>query len=374
MASSQAGYYTIAKYLGRTGTLPGGLTTDDWDPSGGVGDAATFTPKYTVTIGGNYPTVQSAVTAAVAAGGTTRVYILVSPGTYNEVVCVPANAPPITLYSANTDPTQTSIASDHYSSQAVGSVTNGCTGTSGATYGTDGSATFAVYANGFQAENMTFANTASVATLNAASGPQGVALITAADKIALENVRVTGHQDALEFSLPTGSTATVVRAYVKNSFISGDTDFIFGNGTAVLDNCEVQYVSDRKNGGNILAPDTDARNPYGILVTNSNFTADSVTASGVTLGRAWDHNCTKPSGTGAVAYMSNCVDASTTGDYPNGQALVASSTLGPHINTAAPWTKAATTGRAYSSTPVSNCDGAGGTCPANRLYEYQDTP
>jgi pectinesterase len=161
---------------------------------------------------------------------------------------------------------------------------------------------------------------------------------------------------------------------MKDSFVSGDTDFIFGNGTAVLDHCEVQYVSDRKNGGNVLAPDTDARNPYGILVIDSQFTADATTASGVTLGRAWDHNCTKPSGTGAAAYMTNCVDGTSAGAYPNGQALIANSTLGGHIDTSAPWAKAATTGRPYSSTPVPNCDGAGGLCPANRLYEYQDNP
>ena len=67
---------------------PARLTTDNWDPTAGVGDVSTFTPTYTVAAtGGTHTTVQAALDAAVAAGGTTRIYIKVNPGTYRETVC-----------------------------------------------------------------------------------------------------------------------------------------------------------------------------------------------------------------------------------------------------------------------------------------------
>ena len=126
----------------------------------------------------------------------------------------------------------------------------------------------------------------------------------------------------------------------------------------MLDDCEIKYLTQRQGtkGGNPLAPSTDARNPYGILVINSRFTAEAGTANGsIQLGRAWDE-----SQRDIPTYTANVA----TGIYPNGQALVRDSTLGVHI-AAAPWRSAATTDRPFSSQP--------GALPANRLYEYANT-
>ena len=66
-----------------------GLTTDNWDPTAGVGDVATFTPTYTVAAtGGTHTTVQAALTAAVGRGRHARIYIKVNPGTYRETICI----------------------------------------------------------------------------------------------------------------------------------------------------------------------------------------------------------------------------------------------------------------------------------------------
>src|SRR5262245_14029036 len=65
LTPEQAADFTILAYLARTGpvTAP---TTDDWDPTAGVGDVSTFTPTFTVAeSGGTHTTVQEAVTAAV---------------------------------------------------------------------------------------------------------------------------------------------------------------------------------------------------------------------------------------------------------------------------------------------------------------------
>jgi pectinesterase len=369
LTDTEAAKDTTLAYLAQAGFLSVGLVTDNWDPTAGVGDVATFTPTYTVTAGtGTYPTVQSAITAAVGAGGTSRVYVLVNPGTYPEVVCVPMSAPPITLYGASGDAsTQPVIVAGNYNGEtkAAGAVANPCTpNASATTYGTAGSATFSAFAKGFQAENITFSNDVTTATLGATAGTQAVALMTQADQVVLENVRVLGHQDTLY--LETSSVGTVVRTYVKNSYIAGDVDFIFGGATSVLDGCQIQFVSDRRLTGQVISPDTASLNPYGILVTNGNFTADATTGAGsVGLGRAWDRSCVD-----IPTYLSTCLP---TGDYPNGQAVVRNSALGAQI-AADPWLAAATTKRAFCNTAWDCLDEAGAVeCPANRLFEYENT-
>ena len=57
-------------------------------------------------------TVQAAITAAKAMTGG-RVYILVKPGEYRELVCIDGSVP-ITLYGADTDATKVKIAYNNY--------------------------------------------------------------------------------------------------------------------------------------------------------------------------------------------------------------------------------------------------------------------
>jgi pectinesterase len=369
LTPAQAADYTILKYLEKAGILSAGLVADNWDPRAGVGDVTTFSPQFTVAAsGGTHTTVQAAVTAAVAAGGTTRSYIQVMPGTYREVVCVPAGAPPITLYSTTADATQTVIAFNNYNGNTAtaASPANPCPGpASNGTYGTAGSATFAVFAKGFQAKNITISNDVTTAMLGATTGAQAVALMTEADQVVLENVRVLGHQDTLYVETPGANT--VVRVYIKASTIAGDTDFIFGGATTVIDSSQIQSVTDRAGSkGQPLSPDTASNNPYGFLVLNSAFVADTgAVAASMALGRAWDRSCKTVDN-----YVSVCVP---TGSYPNGQAVVRESTLGAHIKTATgTWAPAATTARGFSVTPWA-CSTLG-MCPANRLYEFSDTP
>jgi pectinesterase len=365
LSDTEAATDTVLGYLAQAGILSAGLLTDNWDPTAGLGDVTTFTPTYRVAAtGGTQTTVQAAVDAAVAAGGTSRIYISVARGTYAETVCVPSGAPPITLYGTGTDPSQTTIAYGNFNGEApdAAALVNRCTPPSGATLGTAGSATFVAFAQDFQAKNITFSNNVTSATLGSTSGTQAVALMTQADRIVLDSVRVLGHQDTLY--LETSGAGTVVRAYVKNSTIVGDVDFIFGGATFVLDGCTIQFVSDRKANGQVLAPDTNSRNPFGALVNATTFTADANTAAGVVgLGRAWDRSCVD-----LPTYVSTCV---ASGSYPNGQAVIRNSTLGAHI-ASAPWFAAATTKRPYCDTAW-QCEPDGGTCPANRLFEYKNT-
>lgn len=351
-----AANYTVLAYLAQAGTV-GALVTDNWDPTAGVGDVATFTANFRVAAeGGTHTTVQAAITAAATAGGTARQYIEVAAGTYREVVCVPSNAPPITLYSTNPDASQTVIAFDNYSGKPkeVGTPANPCNPSlDNATFGTSGSATFAAYAREFHAKNLSFVNDTDEAT--AVGGVQGVALMTQGDRIVFENVRALGNQDT--FFVKSPNVSTVSRAYFKDCYVEGDTDFIFGRGTFVLDGCTIHSLTNRTANGVVVAPSTASQNPYGILIINSTFTGDAGAAAQSThLGRAWDES------QGDVAtYAANVL----TGVYPNGQAVIRDSTLGAHIQSAAPWRPAATTSRPYSS--------VAGMYPANRLYEFGNT-
>jgi pectinesterase len=358
LGATTAADFTVLKYFQHGSTVDAPIK-DDWDPTAGVGDVTALTPKFTVAAsGGSDTTIQSAIDKAVAMGGTERIAIEVADGEYREVVCVPSGGPPITLYSKNPDASATRIVFDNYAGKPKDANTpaNPCNpALTATTYGTSGSPTFAAFANGFQAKNLTFENDLDETGLT--GSVQAVALMTQGDKQIYENVRLIGNQDT--FFVKSGATTVIARVYVTKSFIQGDTDFIFGRGVLVIDDSEIHFVSPRQGSkGYCLAPSTDARNPFGILVNKSQFTADAGTTAGsIYLGRAWDE-----SGKDQATYAM----LAATGVYPNGQALVRESTLGAHIRAADPWSVAATTSRPFSSVN-------GPMFPANRLYEYMNT-
>src|SRR6185436_8080174 len=80
----------------------------------------------------------------------------------------------------------------------------------------------------------------------------------------------------------------------RNCYVQGNTDYVFGYATAVLENCEVRNV---EGGTAVAAPNTDIAAPYGIVFLGGRFTAASgVGASSVALGRPWGAD-------GAAAYL-----------------------------------------------------------------------
>jgi pectinesterase len=311
LTSAEAANETIQKYLAQS---------DNWDPTAGLGSASSFTANFTVAADGSgtQTTVQAAISAA--ASGSARRYILVKPGTYRETISI-SGSTPLTIYGASTDATQVVI------------VNNKSAGTAG---GTSQSSTFTSKAPGLQLMNLTVSN--DFATPSSGSNLQAVALYVTGDKTVLQNVRMHGFQDT--FFADTASETTPSRVYMKGGFIEGDTDFIFGGATLVMDGTTINYLSTRKgNGaGACLAPSTRVSNNYGFLVAGGSFTADaSAPANKTSLGRSWDEGGPSPT--------------------PNGQALIRESTIGAHIRKVDPWAAAATSGRAYSAT-------------GNRFYEY----
>jgi pectinesterase len=76
--------------------------------------------------------------------------------------------------------------------------------------------------------------------------------------------------------------------------VQGNTDYVFGGATAVLESCEVRNV---EGGSAVAAPNTDIASAYGIVFLGGRFTAASgVKANSVGLGRPWGAD-------GAAAYL-----------------------------------------------------------------------
>ncbi|WP_328362013.1 pectinesterase family protein [Streptomyces sp. NBC_00445] len=225
---------------------------------------------------GQYRTVQAAVNA-VPADNASRVVISVKPGTYREVVKVPANKPHVTIQGSGGSRKDTVIV---YGNAAGMQKPDGS-----GTYGTPGSATLSVQSDDSQVRNLTVTNDFDEAANQSLSGHQAVALLTQADKVVLDSLIVNGDQDTLE--LETAAKDKLGRVYVSNSYISGNVDFIFGRATVVVDK-SVITLKKRWNGtsaGYVTAPSTPA-NRKGILINRSAVNGD-VSAASFFLGRNW---------------------------------------------------------------------------------------
>jgi pectinesterase len=264
--------------LDKTADVPA-LLKSGAGPRGSIGTTATTKAATTLTVAkdgsGQYSTVQAAVNA-VPANNASRVLIAVKPGIYRETVKVPSNRPHVTIQGTGGSRKDTVI------------VYNNASGTpkpGGGTYGTGGSATVAVEADDFQARNLTISNDFDERANQNLNGHQAVALRTAADKVFLDGIITEGDQDTL--LLDTAARDRLGRVYVKNSYVVGNVDFIFGRASAVIDRSVITLKKrwDGTSAGFVTAPST-AANRKGILIANSTVNGD-VSASSFYLGRPW---------------------------------------------------------------------------------------
>ena len=298
LSDADAARTQTADYLAQGGS--------PWQPAS-LNDSSTWRADFTVAADGSatHRTVQSALDALPARSQSERrFYIHIKPGTYREVVCV-RNKAPFTLYGSSADAAATVIVEGRYNAQAKRSAldaANPCNANlAAATVGTAGSASVALFSDDVQLAHFTISNDAMNAVrqdlgypegVGESGGSQAVALMTQGDRLQMENMRLLGHQDTYYARRAAGAAG---RVYMRNSFISGDVDFIFGNATLVIDNCTVLSRAGRRaasNGGHVLAPSTAANERLGFLVINSRFLAEpGVEADTISIGRAWDMGC-----------------------------------------------------------------------------------
>lgn len=161
-----------------------------------------------------FPTIQMAMDhhpfAGVGLDGKLgRVFIEIASGTYRERVIVTQNHTNITLLGVGKSPADVVITNSFNAKQA------------GGTFFTE---TVEVNGPGFEADNITFENTAG-------NTGQAVAVAVRSDRSIFKHCRFLGHQDTL--------FADFGRQYYIDSYIEGGVDFIFGNATAVFDHSEI---------------------------------------------------------------------------------------------------------------------------------------
>ncbi|MFJ8080353.1 pectinesterase family protein [Streptomyces sp. NPDC096205] len=206
--------------------------------------------------------VQAAVDAVTGPGWT----IVVHPGTYREVVKIPADKAGLTLRGATRDPRDTVIVYDN---------ANGTPKPDGSgTYGTAGSATFTSAAPGLTVRDLTLANDWLRADHPEITGTQAVAAYVTGDRSHFERVRLLAHQDTL--FADTGALDTFDRHYYRDCHIEGDVDFVFGRARAVFDRCRFHTLARDvpfTPKGMVFAPSTARANPYGFLAVRGRITS-----------------------------------------------------------------------------------------------------
>jgi pectin methylesterase-like acyl-CoA thioesterase len=328
LSDEQAAEYAYAKVLG------------DWDPLAEAGRPHPV-DDYVVDARGTtrYATVQSAVDAAIASaaatGSTRRIFIRVQPGVYRERLVVPQSTAPITLAGGGSRPEDVRIVESPHG-------------------GID-SAVVRVRNDGFEARDLTFANSYNKDRGDAV-GPdtvqtQAVAMaVDGADRVQFENVRFEGFQDTLYLGRP--SPGRPARSFIHGSYIEGDMDFVFGEGTAYFRDTEIRTLGDRRV-SYTLAPSTHYTSPFGFVFDHCAFTSDgsaNARAGTFKLARQWfrGQRCTPyAAAAGAPAY--DCAFGTTdTPASPHGtisrrpleavgKVAILDSTIGAHIDKARPW-------------------------------------
>ncbi|MGV3456015.1 pectinesterase family protein [Sphingomonas sp.] len=172
-------------------------------------------------------------------------------------------------------------------------------------WGTAGSATLTVAADQVLISGMTIENDFDYLANDALpegdprkiSNSQAVAvtLDTTSDRVLFDRVALLGYQDTL---FTRGK-----RAIIRNSLIAGNVDFIFGNGTLLIERSEVRT---RRRGAAtdgeafasfVTAPSTPISQPIGIVIYRSRLTREAGVADGsVALGRPWHPTTVFPDG------------------------------------------------------------------------------
>jgi pectinesterase len=225
---------------------------------------------------GDHTTVRDAVAAAAGSGWT----LVIAPGTYRETVAVDSTRTEATWIGASGDPRDVVIVYDN---------ANGTPKPDGSgTYGTTGSATTTVQADGFTARALTFANDWLRADHPDITGTQAVAIKVQGDRSAFLDCRFLGHQDTLYAD--TMALTTFARQYYRDCYVEGDVDFVFGRATAVYERCHFRTLNRTDLAaapyGFVFAPSTAAANPYGYLVTRSRISSEAPDGS-YKLARPW---------------------------------------------------------------------------------------
>lgn len=158
---------------------------------------------------GDFTSLQAAIDAA-RPGGADRTVIFVRRGTYRELIVVPAEKKNLTIRGE--DRKQTIVAA-----------------TNNALANPQRRELFSMLADDFRLENLTLHNTTPK------GGSQAEAIRVRADRCVLERCDFKSFQDTLRLD---------GRVYVRECYVEGDVDFVWGAGTVYFDRCDLVAVHD----------------------------------------------------------------------------------------------------------------------------------
>jgi pectinesterase len=365
LSAAEAAPYRQANYFRWSGTYAA-PTEDPWHPRP---IRTPRRPDFVVHAGDS---VQRAVNAAFVAGGRHRRYLEILPGTYTGTVFIPAGTPPLTIYGAGRPEdvrieftldaiatpaawaAQVNPSGQYVAGDPAWDMFQSCATRTSANVGLCATVVWAQSPD-LQLRNLTITNTL-LDTVDRGTH-QALALRTDDDRTQLERMRLVSRQDTLLAN--ANDPARIARVSVRDSYVEGDTDFVFGRAATVFEHTRFHLVSSRKpSGGVIFAPNTAPAFPYGFLVRHCLLTADAAYRTTPTghFGRAWDQ------GASTTGYLP--------GTTPNGQLVIRDSYLGPGFDTARPWSPAATTARPFAARtdPGRDLDDPN----FNRLWEYRN--
>ncbi|KAL6519248.1 hypothetical protein OROGR_018568 [Orobanche gracilis] len=207
--------------------------------------AATMVPNVTVAAdgSGDYTTITEAVGGAPKKSSE-RYVIRIKGGVYKENVEVPKSK--TNLMFVGDGRTRTIITGNR---------------SVGGNYSTFRSATVAVSGDGFLARDLTIENTAGP------SNYQAVALRVSADLTAFYSCTMSAYQDTLY--------AHSLRQFYTRCTIIGSVDFIFGRGSAALQDCDIRARRPNPGQRNMVTADgrADPGQNTGIVIQKSRISA-----------------------------------------------------------------------------------------------------
>jgi pectinesterase len=202
----------------------------------------------------DFPTIQMALDHAPEAGASGRLYLEIAPGIYHERVMVTQNRPRTTFQGTGKKPDDVVITASENAKSAGGTFFSSTTVISG---------------DGFEADNVTFENTAG-------NTGQAVAVSVRSDKAVFKHCRFVGDQDTL--------FADFGRQYYVDSYIQGGVDFIFGNAAAVFADDEIHII---RPGYLTAQSRTSLTQDTGYVFLHDRVTAVDLRGKTFYLGRPW---------------------------------------------------------------------------------------
>lgn len=266
------------------------------------------------TSGAAFRKVQSAIDAIAVAptSEAERITISITPGVYVEKVVV--DKPYLTFINEAPAKGEVKITFNAGSGQPVQKgYEDRCNALTA--WGTETTGTVAIGksknwasadASNFIAKDIIFENYYNVFQdlTKSGSGPeqtQACAIVTFSDKLIFDNCKFIGRQDTAYFK---GAPA---RIYLKNCYIEGTVDYIFGDATAVFEGCTINSIA-RETGQAIYTAANTFLEDMGYIFIDCKLTADSYYGANsiqIKLGRPWQGDSSQPERGSHTAFI-NC--------------------------------------------------------------------